>query len=378
MIKVPSLNIHVLAQQNGRAERKHRHILDTVRTLLISAKVPEHFWGEAVFTAVYTINRLPTLVLGNKSPYEQLYGISPAFELLKVWGCVAFVHLQSHEFTKLNPRSRLCCFLGYGIEHKGYRCWDPISKRLRISRHVTFWEHEMFSSLSDFQVPYVSSSPFFTDVSLPLADSPSEPSTPPLDASSPQTQPLSPGPVDNASSDHTSHTVDSEGSTNSEGSATPPSLPQRRSGRVRQLPSHLRDFQCYTTLLSHHEPTSYKEASADPLWQEAMNDEIQALHKAQTWEFVPLPPGKSLVGCKWVYKVKTHSDGAVDRYKARLVAKGFNQEYGIDYEETFAPVARITSVRSLLAIASAHNWQLKQMDVKNAFLNGDLFEEVYM
>ena len=103
-----------------------------------------------------------------------------------------------------------------------------------------------------------------------------------------------------------------------------------------------------------------------------MDGEHQALDKSHTWESVPLPPGKSPIGSKWVFKIKTEFDGSIDRYKARLVAKGFHQEYGIDYEETFAPVARVTSVRSLLAIAATKQWPLFQMDVKNAFLNGDL------
>ena len=91
-----------------------------------------------------------------------------------------------------------------------------------------------------------------------------------------------------------------------------------------------------------------------------------------------LPPGKSVVGCKWIYKIKTRSDRSIEHYKARLVAKSFTQEYGIDYEETFAPVARISSVHALLAVAAARKWDLFQMDVKNAFLNGNLSEEVYM
>ena len=93
---------------------------------------------------------------------------------------------------------------------------------------------------------------------------------------------------------------------------------------------------------------------------------------------VELPPDKLVVSCKQVYKIKTRVDGSVERYKARLVVKGFTQEYRIDYEETFAPVDRLTSARSLIAVAASKNWPLFQMDVKNAFLNGDLAEEVYM
>ena len=109
-----------------------------------------------------------------------------------------------------------------------------------------------------------------------------------------------------------------------------------------------------------------------------MKEELDALTKNHTWDLVTLPPGQFVVGCKWIYKIKTRSDGSIERYKARLIAKGFTQEYGIDYEETFAPVARISSVRALLAVAATRKWDLFQMDVKNAFLNGELSEEVYM
>ena len=109
-----------------------------------------------------------------------------------------------------------------------------------------------------------------------------------------------------------------------------------------------------------------------------MNEELDALHKNNTWDMVDLPPGQSVVGCRWVYKIKTKANRSVERYKARLVAKGFTQEYGIDYEETFAPVARLKSVRCLIIVVAVRRWPLYQMDVKNAFLNGDLHEEVYM
>ncbi|GFS46412.1 hypothetical protein Acr_00g0102120 [Actinidia rufa] len=156
------------SQQNGRAERKHRHLLDTTRALLISSGYPERFWGEAALIAAYTINRVPSPLLGNLTLYERLYGTPPDYHSLRVFGCACFVLLQPHERTKLEPRSRLCCFLGYGIEHKGYRCWDPLSRRLRVSRHVVFWEHKMFSSLSSFQMSSSSTPPYLTDPSIDL------------------------------------------------------------------------------------------------------------------------------------------------------------------------------------------------------------------
>ena len=150
----------------------------------------------------------------------------------------------------------------------------------------------------------------------------------------------------------------------------PQDIPPRHSTRVRSIPAHLLDYHCYTALATLHEPQTFREASTDPLWQIAMKEEIDALTKNHTWDLVTLPPSQSVVGCKWIYKIKTRSDGSIERYKARLVAKGFTQEYGIDYEETFAPVARISSVRALLAVAAASKWDLFQMDVKMPSLMG--------
>jgi hypothetical protein len=163
--------------------------------------------------------------------------------------------------------------------------------------------------------------------------------------------------------------------------------PPRQSIRIRKS-TKLPDFtySCYSSsftsfLASIHclfEPSSYKDAIFYPLWQQAMNEELSALHKINTWDLVPLPLGKSVVGCRWVYKIKTNSDGSFERYKARLVAKGYSQQYGMDYEETFASVAKMTTICTLIVVASIRQWHISQLDVKNAFLNRDLQEEVYM
>ena len=119
-------------------------------------------------------------------------------------------------------------------------------------------------------------------------------------------------------------------------------------------------------------PTSVQEALKDKNWVQAMDEEMKALEKNRTWEIVERPGGKKPVGCRWIYTVKHKSDGTLDRYKARLVAKGYTQTYGIDYEETFAPVAKMNTVRILLSLAAHSGWELHQFDVKNVFLHGNL------
>ena len=125
-------------------------------------------------------------------------------------------------------------------------------------------------------------------------------------------------------------------------------------------------------------PRNIHEALQHPEWTAAVTEEIQALVKNHTWELTTLPEGKKMVGCKWIFSIKYNADGSINRYKARLVAKGYTQSYGVDYEETFAPVAKLNSVRVILSLAANLDWPLHQLDIKNAFLNGELEEEVYM
>jgi hypothetical protein len=187
----------------------------------------------------------------------------------------------------------------------------------------------------------------------------------------------------------------------------------RKSSRLTKQPTYLQDYHChlakstsfcpnphstpyplslnisYAHLSPSHrkfvlaistisEPTSFFQANQSPQWQAAMADELTTLAANNTWSLTPLPPGKNSIGCKWVYKVKLKADGTLERYKARLVAKGYTQQEGLDYLETFSPVAKFSTVRTLLAVASAQNWSLTQLDVNNALLHGDLTKEVYM
>lgn len=151
----------------------------------------------------------------------------------------------------------------------------------------------------------------------------------------------------------------------------------RRSSRINKgkLPAR---YDCKVT--SMYEPTNYKEAiegSNRDKWIEAMEDEMQAMYANNTWDLVELPKGRKSVGCKWVYKVKPLADGS-SKYKARLVAKGFSQKYGQDYDEVFAPVVKQSTFRILLSVASYKNMSVNHIDIKTAFLNGDLDNEVYL
>ena len=292
-----------LIPQNGRAERKLRHILDVVRATTIVASTPSQFWGEAALTAVYTINQCPSPIVQNQTPYDMLFGSSPSYDLLRVFGCVYFVLLQDHERNKLQSRSHLCCFLGYGIGQKGYRCYDPISKRLRVSRHVVFWEHKMF-----YQLPHVPVSPipsidhllnFFPEESpTSMSEHPplvSESPPPIYDVPSHASNEL-PTPIIDEPTD-IAPVVDPAGPSDSHA--------LRRSHQVTTLPFHLHDFHCFSALASLQEPHIFREASSNPLWQQAMKEEFDALHKTRTWDLVDLPFGKSAICCKWVYKIKT-------------------------------------------------------------------------
>jgi histone deacetylase 1/2 len=134
----------------------------------------------------------------------------------------------------------------------------------------------------------------------------------------------------------------------------------------------------YSLFSSTGEPHTVEEAINDPRWKEAMQTEYDALIKNKTWHLIPPQKGINVIGSKWVYKIKRKADGSLDRYKARLVAKGFKQRYGLDYEDTFSPVVKAATIRTVLSIVVSRGWSLRQLDVHNAFLHGILEEEVYM
>ena len=152
-------------------------------------------------------------------------------------------------------------------------------------------------------------------------------------------------------------------------------IESRRSQRSKISKSFGPDF------IAYGEPQTFKEAMSIPeaqMWKETINSEIESILSNHTWELVNLPPDSKPIGSNWFFKRKLKPDGSIDKYKARLVAKSYRQEEGFDYFDTYSPVTRITSIRMLIAIAVLHNLDIHQMDVKTAFLNGELNEEIYM
>jgi hypothetical protein len=412
--------------QNGSVERKHRHIVETGLTLLSHAQMPLKFWDHAFLTATYLINRLPTPTLANKSPFFLLNFQFPDYKFLKSFGCACFPFLRPYNSHKLDFHSKECVFLGYSSHHKGYKCLDA-SGRIFVSKDVVFNEakfpfHELFPSQSDYHVkpdgPTLSTflpTPVSTISSNSHSSSSvgsglsahhppsieSEPASPithtPVNSSATSHSPtfsstpmsvlnptpitvLSPSPSQNSSLESSAATIDSH----SASLVSPPPVPHRihpnntHSMRTRGKLGIVQPRLHPTLLLTHVEPTSYKTALKDPKWHLAMKDEFNALMNNQTWTLVSLPANRHAIGCKWVFRVKENPDGTVNRYKARLVAKGFHQQAGFDFTETFSPVVKPVTVRTVLTLAITQHWPLQQLDVNNAFLNGLLTEEVYM
>lgn len=162
-----------------------------------------------------------------------------------------------------------------------------------------------------------------------------------------------------------------------------------REGRVTRPPSYLNDYitgneigddevEVNMAVINSSDPHTFEEVEKSLKWREAMNEEISSIERNQTWELSELPEGAKCIGVKWIYKTKLNENGEVNKYKARLVAKGYSQEHGVDYNEVYAPVARMDTIRSILSTAARKGWNILQLDVKSAFLYWVLEEDVYI
>ncbi|KAK8957495.1 hypothetical protein KSP39_PZI000003 [Platanthera zijinensis] len=368
-------------QQNGVAERRNRTLIEACRTMLSDASLPEYFWAEAVNTACHVQNRALINKNHDKTPYELLKGRKPNISYFRIFGCKCFVLNNSkYHSTKFSEKSFEGIFVGYSSHSKAYRIFNRKTLVVEESIHLVFDETSMLQSNSS-SVPIVDAGIKLQELSLDESAKGEDETFIKITST-----------TSNEEAD-----VQEEELTPAE-DATPVAeeIPDARTIEFRHLKDHPIDQiigdprdgvrtrrgttneNLHLSFLSQVEPKKFEEANSDASWILAMEEELNQFKRCKVWTLVPRPKGKNVIGTKWVYRNKMDEDGIIVKNKARLVAKGYRQEEGIDFDQTYTPVARLEAIRLFLAYAALKGFTVYQMDVKSAFLNGDIKEEVYV
>lgn len=292
----------------------------------------------------------------------------PNVSHLKVFGCVCYARTETAGRKKLDDRSKILVHLGTEPGSKAYRLLDPMTKKIVVSRDVLFDEEKQWNWSNKGETRSKQSS--FGHVLIPLKVASDHTGDESETGGSEDTIVEEEDSVMNEEEDSVSETEQSN---------------VRRSSRVSTKPAYLDDYVLVAEVESerlliviNNEPWDYNEAKRHKVWIKACEDELRSIEKNRTWSLVDLPKGFKAIGLKWVFKIKRNADGSISKFKARLVAKGYIQQHGIDYDEVFAPVARIETIRLIIAIAASREWKIHHLDVKTAFLHGELREEVYV
>lgn len=334
-------------QQNGKSERFNRTLVEKIRTLLASVNIEKELWGEAAYTATYIINRLPTSA--GKIPSEFWYGQTPNYNKMKPFGIETYAYIpKQYRTSKLDEKSKRYILIGY--TNNGYRLWDPEEKKIIKSRDVVFNENK-----KEQKIIYIEEN-------------------------------------DNCIEKKNEEIKDKEENVilpkekelHEENEKEIPKAPEDK--RTRRKPDRYGDWTPYyddshggkstafsAEVILNNAPSTLEEALSSQdkeKWQKAINEELKSHKIHQTWEIVEKPKNKPVIDSRWVFRIKNNNS-----YKARLVAKGFQSD---NFQETYAPVGKLTTLRTLLVIANKEQLFIEQMDVKTAFLHGQLKEEIYM
>lgn len=398
-------------QQNPVSEIGNRTTVEKARALLKRAGLPPEFWGEAVATAVYLENRTPIASRNFISPYELWNGIKPKYDHLRIFGCLAYVHIgKERRNGKFDDTARRGVFLGYQEDHHNYRIMLLDSRRVIYSHDVVFNE-SIFPLGSDSHSFHDSTENLDDSILLDEDASADEPPRVTLAEDSDS-------PIQNSYIEETEvagrdkHVIPSsevadkivpdgvvEGDaclldTNpstldlSSDESLPPIKEIRADINIDNIIPHRtrRSAQPAANILkalltTSMDPKTYLQALKRPdadLWTDAMNCELAALERMNVWEEVELPAGEHALGTTWVYKRKTGASNELIKYKARLCAQGFSQMEGIDYSKTYAPTGRLATLRTCLAISAEEDFEIIQMDAVGAFLNGVPDETLYI
>lgn len=365
---VHDLSTRHCPQQNGTAERSNRTILDGMRTLLVDSKLDESLWAEAVNTVVYTTNRLPRSGCNN-TRFEMLTGNKPNVSNLHRFGEVAVLRIPDpYRDGKAAARGEKARFVGYTRLHNTFRFYSEIPNAHIVEAcDVKFLNKVESTESTSITRDFITVIPFDDQVEITktVAPEPTEMETDGEYITSVE---------DDSSTDVEDDTDDDK--TVTDETEVAPATQNRMLTR-----SQARSNPEMALFALDDEPRTIKDAKERndwSKWQQAMDEEIEALEKNKTWVLVDKPDKVRPIKNKWVFKIKLNTDGTVERYKARLVAKGFTQIENIDYKETYAPVASMNTIRMFLAIVNQESMHLMQFDVKTAFLYGDLDEQLYM
>ncbi|UYV80846.1 hypothetical protein LAZ67_19001950 [Cordylochernes scorpioides] len=335
-------------RSNGRVERANRTLLDKGRTLLADSQLPLHFWAEAVNTAAYLYNLTPTTNDPDTTPMEKWKGKKPSVSHIMRFGCEVFYKLENHQRHKLEAKSKRGIFVGYSRYRRAYRVFDITARVILETADIHFRENNNVISEEKQNDNNTDTDTYFfiqEDEQLDnhvLSD---------VDIEEPAPDTMINRQTESSESD--------------------------RPQRTRTIPKRFDDYVLATT--NETIPKDYNEAIAcqdKKHWENAMLEEIQNMYSHQVWELVPRPVNAKVVKSKWVFKISKDQENKT--YKARLVAMGYNQIPGRDYNESFSPVIKNATLRTILSMAATKDSVIKLFDVKAAYLNGNIENTIFM
>ncbi|KAD0618050.1 hypothetical protein E3N88_43977 [Mikania micrantha] len=361
-------------EQNGVCERKNRTVVEMAQCMLQAKGMPSYFWAEAVATAVHILNLSPTKAVDNKTPIHMWSGERPNVNDLRIFGCLCYGLTPAQQRHKFEPNSEKCILIGYSSQTKGYRLYNPKTKQIITRRDVKFFEESAW----DWSNEKGRDNNHLWDLSTfdPMILDPTS-ETNDLNEAGHENNTIQVNDVPSTSQNHNAVA----GPSNTNEVITDSSSPPQKVRDLNDVYSNchvIEDYVACQFALNIRDPIIYEEAILKEEWKKAMKEEISSIEKNGTWDLIDAPENKNIVGLKWLYKTKVGKNGEIVKHKARLVAKGYSQQKGIDFHDTFAPVARFETVRTVIAVAASLGWKISQLDVKSAFLNGILEEEIYV
>ena len=383
------LNVHDTHHQTGVAERRNRTIAERIRALLHASGLPKNLWGEAARHVVWLLNRTTTKAVEGMTPFEAAFGRKPDLKGVREWGENVYVRVEKG--TKLGGRVREGKWLGIDEESKGARIYWPDTKSVTVERNIYFdnTSANRFEEEEVVEIVKTNAVQNTPAIARAVPDNTSAMDNPRTDVENPENN--DPDASDTESINKrvrkpSKKIADLLGGMGSWSTQSRPMLAPGVQQPSNDWATSVVDVGCEeehafaaeTSSAEALEPRSLAEAQKRPdwpLWEKAIQEELVTLKAAGTWEIVDAPKGVNVVGSKWVFRAKKDAAGNVVRYKARLVAQGFSQVPGVDYFDTFAPVARLASIRTVLAFAAAEGYETGQIDIKGAYLNGELTKD---